>query len=172
MRTAFHYLLVGLGLFGFWVVLSGKLDAVHLVMGGVCAVGVTALSGRLLYSELEAPAPPAPRRWLSFLPWGRLALYLPWIGLEILKANLAMVPFILGPSSRLRPRLVRLRPGLSSEVASFVLANSITLTPGTLTLEHSDGEYLVHALDEAAAGGLLAGALSGKVAWTFKEQAR
>jgi multicomponent Na+:H+ antiporter subunit E len=170
MRSALHHLLVFLGLFCFWIILSGKLDAFHLVAGGLCAALVTWVSGRLLYSELEEDGPG--RQWLSFLPWWRVLLYAPWIGSEIVKANLAMVSFILGPSSRLKPRLLRFNPGLKTEVARFVLGNSITLTPGTLTLDISGGEYLVHALDESSAKSLLDGSIARKVAWCFGEERR
>lgn len=167
-RTALHHVLVGAVLFGFWVVLSGKLDAVHLLMGLACAAGVTALSGGLLFTRVGEGNE---RRWLSFLPWGRILAYLPWLAWETFKANLAMIPLILGPSSRLAPRIVRFRAGVQSDVARSTLGSSITLTPGTLTLDvTSDGEYVVHAIDEGSAEALLAGTMQAKVARTFGEE--
>jgi len=165
-RRALHYAIVWLVLFGFWVVLSGHLDPVHLGMGVVCAAGITALSGGLLYTHVDG----APDRYLTQLPWLRILAYLPWIGWEIVKANIAVLKLVLGPMSKVRPRVVTFRTGLSSEVSRVTLANSITLTPGTVTLDiDGNGEYVIHAIDGPSADGLLEGSMQRKVAHTFHE---
>ena len=61
-------------------------------------------------------------------------------------------------------------PGLKTGFARFVLANSITLTPGTITIEITeDGIYSVHALTGELKEGLLDGSMQQKVAWLYKE---
>ncbi len=162
-----HILLVWLLLFGFWVVLSGKLDAVHLGMGVFSATLVTWLSAGVLYTRRDDGA----RTWLAFIPWGRLLAYLPWLAWEIVKSNIQVLKLVLGPISRLDPAVVTFRPPLRSEVSRVFLANSITLTPGTVTLDVSlEGEFLVHALDRAAGEDLVAGGMGRKVAWAFREE--
>jgi len=165
-RSALHHGIVWAALFGFWLVLSDHFDPAHLVLGAVSVTGVTLLSGRLLYTEVDGGG----RRWLTRLPWLRILLYLPWLEWEIVKANVQVLKLVLGPMDRVRPRVVRFRTGLETEVSRVTLANSITLTPGTVTLDLTgDGEYLVHAIDAPSAEGLLAGDMARKVAHTFGE---
>ena len=167
-RRALHAFIVWLGLFVFWVVLSGRLDALHLGYGVVSAAGVTWLSGGRLFTRTDDGR----AYYLTFLPWGRLITYLPWLGWEIVKANVQVLKLVFSPLSRLDPKVVTFRAdALKSELSRVVLANSITLTPGTVTLDlGSDGEYLVHAIDGPSADGLLEGAMQRKVAWTFREE--
>ncbi|RMG18191.1 MAG: hypothetical protein D6729_07330 [Deltaproteobacteria bacterium] len=162
-----HHIITFVFLFGLWVVLSGKLDAVHLGMGVGAAAFVTWLSGGLLYSN-EGDGR---RRWLTDLPWPSIVfLYLPWLALEIVKANLQVLQLVLGPRGLLQPRLVRYRPRLKSEVALVTFANSITLTPGTVTVDiEEDGTFVVHAIDAATAAGLESGEMEERIAAVFRE---
>jgi multicomponent Na+:H+ antiporter subunit E len=165
-RSLLHVLVVWIALFAFWIALSGKLDAVHLVMGAVTAALVTRLSSDLLFTRTDSGRV----YWLTFIPWGRFVAYLPWLAWEVVKANYQVLKLVLGPLSKLRPTVVSFKPPLSSEVSRAVLANSITLTPGTVTLDVGlDGVYHVHAIDEASARGVLDGAMARKVAATFRE---
>lgn len=162
-----HLLLVWLLLFGFWIVLSGKLDGVHLAMGAFSASLVTWLSADLLFTRNDDGR----RSWLAFIPWGRFLAYLPWLGWEIVKSNIQVLKLVFSPLSRLRPAVVTFRPELRSEVSRVFLANSITLTPGTITLDVDlRGVFLVHALDRSSADDLVAGGMGRKVAWVFREE--
>lgn len=165
-----HKLAVWLGLFAFWVILSGKLDAVHLALGAGSAALVTWLSSKQLFTHVDS----GERRWLTFFHWGRLLGFAPWFGWEVVKANVQVLKLVFSPLSRLRPSIVTYQaPDLSSEVSRVFLANAITLTPGTLTLDLDlDGVYHVHTLDEASVQGLLDGSMERKVAWTFGEGGR
>ena len=162
-----HHIITFVFLFGLWLVLSGKFDGLHLSMGVAGAVFVTWLSGDLLYSTSGKRE----QRWLTDLPWHRiLFIYLPWLGLEIVKANIQVLQLVLGPRSLLRPRLVRYRPRLKSEVALVTFANSITLTPGTVTVDvEEDGTFIVHAIDAATAAGLESGEMEARIAAVFGE---
>ena len=163
-KRSLHTLIITLGLFAFWIVLSGKFDALHLGMGVVCAIGVSLLSADLLYSEGKN----GEKRWLSFLPWGRILLYIPWLAWEIIKSNIQVMKLVLGPMDRLDPEMLTVQPDLQSEVSQVVFGNSITLTPGTVTLDiEDDGTYVVHAVDQASAEGLRSGEMARRVAWAF-----
>ena len=78
---------------------------------------------------------------------------------EIVKANVAVMHIILNPELEPKPRLVRFKSGLKSEAHRVALADSITLTPGTITCQLRGDEYVVHCLDEGLAEGLTDGAL-------------
>ena len=88
-----------------------------------------------------------------------------WLGLEIVKSNLDVARRILTPGPlRISPRMVRVRPEQTTDVGRVVFANSITLTPGTVSVDVTAGEILVHALHEESARGLLEGDMNRKCA--------
>ena len=93
----------------------------------------------------------------------RSILYLPWLVLEVIKANLQVSRIILSRRIRISPRLIRLNATQKSELGQVIFANSITLTPGTVTLNVQDGELLVHALTEATANDLHEGEMNRRV---------
>ena len=73
---------------------------------------------------------------------------------EVGKANLAVCRLILTRKEVVEPVLVKIHTNLKSEVARVMLANSITLTPGTITVSLRDQELLVHCLDKSLAEGM------------------
>ena len=81
----------------------------------------------------------------------RYAIILVW---ETLKANLAVIEIVYSPKIELQPELVFFRSPLKSQLARVVLANSITLTPGTITVALADDIFCVHSLNEAMGVGL------------------
>jgi multicomponent Na+:H+ antiporter subunit E len=169
LRSAFHHTIVAVGLFGLWVVLSGKLDPFHLGLGVVSALFVTLISGRRLYLEVTDEQGRTERHWLTFLPWHRVLLFLLTMAWEILRANVAVARKVLGPTSALRPQIFHLKPELHSELARVVLGYSIILTPGTTVLDVTpDGDFVVHALDLESAQDTSNGPLQGRVVWAFE----
>lgn len=73
---------------------------------------------------------------------------------EIVKANFAVIKLITASRYDLEPVLVRFKTDLKTKQARVVLANSITLTPGTITVTLKDNEYVVHCLDKELAKGM------------------
>jgi len=73
---------------------------------------------------------------------------------EILKANRQVLHFIVSPQYQVEPQIVHFTSGLKSEFARVVLANSITLTPGTITVSLEGSEFYVHCLDREFAEGM------------------
>lgn len=73
---------------------------------------------------------------------------------EIVKANLAIIPKILTVEEEMEPCLVKFKTGLKSDFTKMLLANSITLTPGTITVSLKGDEYTIHCLDSSLAEGL------------------
>jgi multicomponent Na+:H+ antiporter subunit E len=141
-RRWLQRLFLGLGLFGFWVVLSGKLDAFHLGAGALAAAAVVQVTRPLLDPRQGAP---------HSIPWLRLLAFLPSLLWEIFRSNFQVAAIVLHPRLPISPELVRFRLRFENPAARLTLANAITLTPGTVTVDFVDDEYLVHALTEAGA---------------------
>ena len=147
-------------LFVAWVVLSGHFDALHLGFGIVCAALVAACSYDLLLSANNVPT--------TLMTVGRFAGYVPWILWEVFLANLHVAYLILRPSA-MRPQIVRFRTSLTSDLARVTLGNSITLTPGTVTVDIVGDEFCVHALSDKSAHDLRSGDMERRVARLFDE---
>ncbi len=143
---------LALVLFGFWGVLSGKLDLFHLAAGALSAAGIAYLSCRLY--AVTPPVGPRGRHPFFTMPWLRLALYLPWLGWQIVAASVQVARIVLSPKMRITPLLFRFHHELPHNLARATLANSITLTPGTVTIDVRGDEYLVHALTGESAEAL------------------
>lgn len=85
---------------------------------------------------------------------GKIVQYVFTLVLEVVKANLGTVHLILTQKEEIQPVLVSFHSDLKSPVGQTLLANAITLTPGTITVTLENGEYTVHCLDESLAEGM------------------
>jgi len=138
-----------------WLLLSGHFDPTMIGYGVLSAIIVVALCARLQIIERDAlPV------YLGLRPF----LYLPWLFKEIVLSNLSVAKVILDPRLPIRPRLLRIRASQKTEMGQVIYANSITLTPGTVTLDVRGGELLVHALTRDSADGLLSGEMDRRAA--------
>ena len=146
-----------------WVVLSGKFDFFHLTLGVVSSAIVSFASGDMLFSAKNVKR--VPGQWLRFIP------YVPWLLFQIFRANIHVMRLVFHPRMRelINPQMIKFKSRLDGEMARFVYANSITLTPGTITVYVSlYGAYTVHAIDDASAEGL-PGVMESRVAAIFGE---
>lgn len=73
---------------------------------------------------------------------------------EIIKANIGSIRFVLARKNKPKPLIIKFRSGLTTQTARVLLANSITLTPGTITISLDDDVFTVHCLDASMADGL------------------
>lgn len=137
------FVLTFLAMFGFWMLLSGELAPVLVIAGVVSSLIVAGLSHDLLLGKIRFGA-------LVSMLW-RLLAYLPWLIKEIVVANIDLVYRTLHPKMPIDPEVVEFNSGLDSDMGITVLANSITLTPGTITMEaRADGGFTVHALTQGS----------------------
>ena len=97
--------------------------------------------------------------------------YIPWLLFQVVLANLHVVYLVFRPSL-IRPQVVHFKTRLTSDMSKVTLGNSITLTPGTITLDIADDEFWVHALSDKAAKDLLSGEMERRVALVFLEPER
>ncbi len=142
-------------LFVFWLLLSGHYTPFLMAAGLGCAVAVMALARRMDVVDHEGhPVHLAPRALLG---------YWPWLIREILKSGWVVTRIILDPRLPISPTLVRFRPTQKTDVGLATHANSITLTPGTISVEVGRDELLVHAVTEAGAAGIRSGDMDRRV---------
>jgi multicomponent Na+:H+ antiporter subunit E len=147
--------LVFLGCLSFWFLLSGHFSALDLTMAVAASAGVAWVNRRdEALSELLAWTP-------------RLLAYAPWLSREIWIANVQVVKLVLDPRLPIDPVVVRVPMRYSSDLARTTLANSITLTPGTITLDVDGETLLVHAITRAGADGVLGGGMARRVGRVF-----
>lgn len=151
-----------LALFVLWILLSGKLDAFHLGLGVASIALVAWLQSRLPSFRGQG----APR-----LHFFRTVVYIFWLLWQMFIAAIYVARMILGPQSRIDPRLFAFRCKQPSEVNAVVFANSITLTPGTITVDYENDEYVVHALTPQTADDVLEGGMARKVARLSSDEA-
>ena len=153
-------LAVFLILFAFWLVFSGHYDTLHLSLGLVCTSLVAVFSYDLLLPDVTLPT--------KLLSTWRFLQYIPWLFYRIVLANLHVVYLIFRPGE-IRPRLIRFKTSLTGDLSRVTLGNSITLTPGTLTLDIDAGEFYVHVLSDKAAEDVVTGEMERRVAHVFLE---
>ena len=122
--------------FALWSALSSKLNLPELITGGVVCL-IVSLFAAHIYSKLGLP-PLSIKRILFFLVY---TIVLFW---EIIKANFDVAYRILHPKMPIKPGIVVIKTSLKSDIGKLVLANSITLTPGTFTLDVIGDELLIH----------------------------
>lgn len=134
VRSGF-VLLVVLALY--WLALSGYFDkTILLVTGSVSVVAVVGLAARMKILDSEA----APYIFV------KAPIYYIWLFKEIIKANMTVVKAVMSPNMEISPSLFKVPMPQTSDMGRTVFANSITLTPGTISVELEDGGILVHAL--------------------------
>jgi multicomponent Na+:H+ antiporter subunit E len=142
-------------LFVFWLLLSGHFSAFLVAAGLGCAVAVALLARRMDLVDHEGhPVHLAPRALIS---------YWPWLVKEIVLSAWNVTRIILHPRLPISPTLVRVKASQKTDLGRTVYANSITLTPGTISVEVGREEILVHALTRAGAEELAGGEMDRRV---------
>ena len=154
-------------LYIFWFVLSGRLDPKNIVMGIVVAALVTFLTHEFIYNPLSTKTGLGTK--YLFACAFRIILYFPWLVLAIIKANLQVAGILIKPRMHIDPVLLQFETKLSKRISLVTLANSITITPGTITVELENGKYIVHSLVRECAGDLETGLMQNKVARIFED---
>ena len=146
---------------GFWILLSGKFDLFHLSLGVLSSALVSFLSADLLMYEQGKD-----RLSTGF----RFIMYLPWLMYQIVLSTLHVTFLALHPKMKdqIDPTIVTFKTKLTSNIAKVALANSITLTPGTITIRVEDQIFYVHAISRKAAAGL-PGEMEERLAKVFEK---
>jgi multicomponent Na+:H+ antiporter subunit E len=139
-RPAFSHYLFAFGVTALlWLLLAGSLETQELIAAGVAGVIVTAVAGSRLSIFTGV-------RFSVAAPVHLVRYLIHFFG-ALVRANLDMAKRVLNPSLPIRPAVVEVQTGLESSLGKLLLANSITLTPGTLSVDLRDDRILVHWVD-------------------------
>lgn len=120
-----------------WLLLNHSVSAGHVVLGAILAVLIPMFTRRFFPEPVFLARLGTTLRFVGVVLW------------DILVASITVARLTLGPTSRLRPRFVRIPVSLSDDFALTALASTISLTPGTVSAElaRDRGYILIHALD-------------------------
>lgn len=139
----------------FWLLLSGHYTPLLLALGMLSVAATLVIAVRM---GLVGGAGGGRRSLLAYPG------FVLWLGGEIVRSNLDVVRRIFDPRMPVRRRVVRVDVTGLDTGARALLANAITLTPGTVSMEIEGDEIVVHALSDAAAEGVLSGEMTRRVA--------
>jgi multicomponent Na+:H+ antiporter subunit E len=129
--------------YAFWILMSGYFTPFLLGMGAAVCLAVVAFARRMDVDDREGHP--------VHLGWSALS-YWPWLVKEILKSALDVSKVVLDPRLPASPTVVRFTPRQKTVVGLVTHANSITLTPGTLSIEVGPERFVVHGLTRQSAG--------------------
>jgi multicomponent Na+:H+ antiporter subunit E len=149
-----RYLSLAGFLFFFWLALSGHYTPVLIAAGAASAVLCVAVGVRARVVDREGHPVEL---------FARAPAYLAWLSLEIVKSAWAVTKVILSPRLPISPTMTVVRADQSSRIGVAIFANSITLTPGTITVAVDGNDLTVHALVREGAEDLEAGGMNRRV---------
>lgn len=132
-----HALLLSLVMGTTWLVLSGYFIGMILTFGLISIVFVVWMTKRLAILDDET---------VPYLNIAKTCKYYFWLFIEIVKANIQVVKAVISPNSEISPTLIKIPLRSNIDIAQTMFANSITLTPGTVSVDVKEDHILVHAL--------------------------
>ncbi|MDH4180534.1 MAG: Na+/H+ antiporter subunit E [Betaproteobacteria bacterium] len=141
--------------FVFWLLLSGVFTPFLVAAGAGSAIAVVWFARRMDMVDVES---------FPLVMWRTTFHYWPWLLKEICKSGWTVTRIVLDPKLPVSPTLVRFRPLQRTPVGLVTHANSITLTPGTITIEATPEEFLVHGLTRDGAHGCVDSEMDRRVA--------
>jgi multicomponent Na+:H+ antiporter subunit E len=142
-------------LFAFWLALSGHFTPLLLAVGGMGALLCALAAWRIRLLDAEGHP-------VELLP--PALTYFPWLAREIVSSAVSVAAIILHPRLPISPTLTAVRASQRTAAGMATYANSITLTPGTITMAVDDDRLTVHALLKPAALDLESGRMDRRVA--------
>ena len=154
-----HISLAFILLFLFWLLLSGHYDTFHIAIGIFCCLLISYTSSDFLFVHVGADD--------THLIIPQLITYIPWHLYQIIVSNIYVAKLVFSPLSQLNPRILPYQTKLTNGLALVTFANSITLTPGTITIDLDEHTFLVHAIDDKVADDLLTGEMEDRIEKVF-----
>ena len=135
--------------FALWVIFNGRITAEIIIAGIFLSILLDLFVKHIMQIRF-----PGATFWKCLKLFPDAVFYAIVLLVEIIKANITITRLVLAPNINVEPCLVRFRTPLKTTAARVALANSITLTPGTITVSLDGDEFLVHALNRDIAVGL------------------
>ena len=149
-----HAVSLSVLLFGVWLLLSGHYTPLLLAFGVVSCLLVVAISLRMDVTDHEGHT-----IHLSL----KALIYWPWLIWQIVLSNIDVAKRVLSPRHPISPNIVLVPANQKTDLGKVIYANSITLTPGTISLELEDNMILVHALTHDGADDLAGGEMHDRI---------
>lgn len=146
----------------FWLVLTASVRIADVVMGAILSLLLGWWAANALWRDAEPPTLSVRQTW-------RFCLYIPWLLKEIVVAAVGVAEKVLDPAMPVDPCVIVHRSPLTRSVSRVAFANSITLTPGTLTVDLEDGTFTVHCLAPDFAAGIENGDMERRIHRVFEE---
>lgn len=137
-----------------WILLSGHYTPLLLSLGVISCLIAVLVSNRMDVVDHEGH---------PFHLYPRLLTYIPWLTVQTVKSNIAVARIILSKDMPISPQLFKVQSTQKGDVGKTIFANSITLTPGTVSLTVDDDSILVHSISRESAKDLLTGKMDRKV---------
>ncbi len=141
-------------LYVLWLLLSGYFEPLLLILGAASCGLVAWIAHRMDVVDREGH--PVHLTWRALTYW-------PWLLWEIVKSNIEVAGLILSPRMPISPKIIKVTATQADELGQVIYANSITLTPGTVSLYVRDNTIEVHAITRAMAESLEAGEMDRRV---------
>lgn len=152
----------------FWLIMSGKFDVIHLIFGvfsvaSVLYVNHTVKRYRFFEDDIDG---------LQRLRYGRSIYYLFWMIGQIIIAGFHVLKLISRPAMPIKPAVITFDADLPNVHARMILGNSITLTPGTITVDITGSRFTVHSIDTNSREGILNDQMPREVLKLFSKEER
>ena len=166
--SAVHLISMFISMFVFWMILAGRTEVKFIVYGLITA----AVTSWVTYPLLLVPNKAGTKKYFVFgvNPF-KFVGYAIWLFWQLLLANVDVFLATTSQELQIDPKVVRFRFTADNPMAYVMVANSITLTPGTVTVNVTDdGLYEIHALTVAAADGIYSGSCAKRVADLYGEE--
>ena len=148
--------------------MSGFFDAIHLTFGVLSVTSVILLNYQLKKHRFYEDDMDN----IGELRFGRATYYFFWMVIQIILAGFHVLWVIMHPTMPIRTTIIKFRADLPSSHAKMILGNSITLTPGTLTVDIEDDLFTVHALDDTTYKSLQNDEMPRQVLKLFQKEER
>ena len=140
-----------------WMLWSGYFKPLLLGLGLFSVLTCVYLAMRMRKTDGEGPG-------FSIIDHiHQLATYWPWLLVEIAKSNIDVARIVLAPKIDVDPVMIKVKASQATGMGRVIYGNSITLTPGTITVDMDGNELLVHALTQAGAEGVREGEMDRRV---------
>ncbi|MBI5755691.1 MAG: Na+/H+ antiporter subunit E [Nitrospirae bacterium] len=149
------FILTAVIMFLFWILLSGEFGFILIASAIISCLFVSYLSHDLLIGKANVR--------LGLIRIFRFIKYLPWLMWQIVLSNIDLVKRTLHPKMPISPTIFSFKNELRTEMGMVALANSITLTPGTITVDVNEDEFIIHAVALELAEGLMEGEMQRRI---------
>ncbi|WP_421774102.1 Na+/H+ antiporter subunit E [Gracilimonas sp.] len=150
----------------FWYIMSGFFDVIHTVMGVISVSIVMAINYKLkAFSFYEDENDVIKELRFLYMPW-----YFVWLIWQIIVSGIEVAKILLSPSLPIKTSMVRFKVNYPNPHAKMILGNSITLTPGTLTVDINGDEFIVHAISPASFEGIASDKMPKQVLKLFTKE--